>query len=223
MTCLCPCQFVQEFLVRARVADLLPTASPSLAWRRGCGGGHGALDTTWSWLQRGLTLQGTFAMATGREPVGDHRLESPRGTWEWTLSGLLGDAQSNCWSLWGGSWRNVRFRISARKAQGKGASLRCSSPLELMAYGKPAGDLQVSANLNTIRIWQRRLDAGLQKVLRWPPDDWAWNTAFAKLAVKGRGRGPIRHLPLGSSWMDTPGCKLEVEVKWNSARVDPFC
>eukprot|EP00971_Amphidinium_carterae_P008420 166127-Amphidinium_carterae.1 len=29
-----------------------------------------------------------------------------------------------------------------------------------MAYGGPAGDPQVTADLNTMRIWQRRLDAG---------------------------------------------------------------
>eukprot|EP00971_Amphidinium_carterae_P182164 3615242-Amphidinium_carterae.1 len=33
-------------------------------------------------------------------------------------------------------------RISARRALGKGANLRRSSPLELMAYGGPAGDPQ---------------------------------------------------------------------------------
>eukprot|EP00971_Amphidinium_carterae_P227004 4502539-Amphidinium_carterae.1 len=33
-------------------------------------------------------------------------------------------------------------RISARKALGKGANLRRSSSLELMAYGGPAGDPQ---------------------------------------------------------------------------------
>eukprot|EP00971_Amphidinium_carterae_P216708 4302082-Amphidinium_carterae.1 len=33
-------------------------------------------------------------------------------------------------------------RISARKALGRGANLRRSSPLELMAYGGPAGDPQ---------------------------------------------------------------------------------
>eukprot|EP00971_Amphidinium_carterae_P019834 390674-Amphidinium_carterae.1 len=42
-------------------------------------------------------------------------------------------------------------RISARKALGKGANLRRSSSLELMAYGGPAGDPQVTADLNTIR------------------------------------------------------------------------
>eukprot|EP00971_Amphidinium_carterae_P192825 3826453-Amphidinium_carterae.2 len=65
--------------------------------------------------------------------------------------------------LWGGGWRNVSFahmndvRMSAHKALGKGASLRSSSPLELMAFGDP----QVTTDLNTIRLWQRRLDAGL--------------------------------------------------------------
>eukprot|EP00971_Amphidinium_carterae_P226171 4486330-Amphidinium_carterae.1 len=66
-------------------------------------------------------------------------------------------------------------RISARKALGKGASLHRSSPLELLAHGGPAGDPQVSADLNTIHIWQRRLDAGL---LQWPLDEWAWDTAL---------------------------------------------
>eukprot|EP00971_Amphidinium_carterae_P117004 2317112-Amphidinium_carterae.4 len=36
-------------------------------------------------------------------------------------------------------------RVSARKALGKGANLRRSSPLELMAYGGPAGDPQKPA------------------------------------------------------------------------------
>eukprot|EP00971_Amphidinium_carterae_P256491 5092673-Amphidinium_carterae.1 len=58
-------------------------------------------------------------------------------------------------------------RISARKALGKGASLRRSSPLELMAYGWPAGDPQVTSDLNTIRAWQRILNAG---TLVWPLD-----------------------------------------------------
>eukprot|EP00971_Amphidinium_carterae_P256100 5084803-Amphidinium_carterae.1 len=41
--------------------------------------------------------------------------------------------------------------VGARKALGKGANLRRSSPLELMAYGGPVGDPQVTADLNTIR------------------------------------------------------------------------
>eukprot|EP00971_Amphidinium_carterae_P028543 561713-Amphidinium_carterae.1 len=48
--------------------------------------------------------------------------------------------------------------ISGRRALGKGANLRRSSPLELMAYGGPAGDPQVTADLNTIRVWQRKLN-----------------------------------------------------------------
>eukprot|EP00971_Amphidinium_carterae_P330803 6464028-Amphidinium_carterae.1 len=42
--------------------------------------------------------------------------------------------------------------ISARKALGKGASLRRSSPLEVMAWWTG----RRSAELNTICIWQRR-------------------------------------------------------------------
>eukprot|EP00971_Amphidinium_carterae_P316290 6286734-Amphidinium_carterae.1 len=80
-------------------------------------------------------------------------------------------------------------RISARKALGKGAHLRRSSPIELMAYGGPAGDPQVTSDLNTIRAWQRKLNAG---TLEWPLDTEVWERALNK----GRGRGPIRHLRL---------------------------
>eukprot|EP00971_Amphidinium_carterae_P040165 788377-Amphidinium_carterae.2 len=79
--------------------------------------------------------------------------------------------------------------ISARKAVGKEARLRRSNPLGLMAYGRPSGDLEVTADLNTICIWQRRLDAGR---LEWSPYDRAWRTAL--YIDRGRGRGPIRHL-----------------------------
>eukprot|EP00971_Amphidinium_carterae_P242668 4818288-Amphidinium_carterae.1 len=70
--------------------------------------------------------------------------------------------------------------------------LACGAPGPLnswpMAYGGPAGDPQVTADLNTVRIWQRRLNAGK---LQWPLEERAWDTALAK----GRGRGPIRRLP----------------------------
>eukprot|EP00971_Amphidinium_carterae_P350263 6491460-Amphidinium_carterae.3 len=56
-------------------------------------------------------------------------------------------------------------RISACKALGKATNLGRSSPLELMAYGGPAGDPQVTADLNTVRAWQRKLNAG---TLNWP-------------------------------------------------------
>eukprot|EP00971_Amphidinium_carterae_P152722 3027054-Amphidinium_carterae.5 len=78
-------------------------------------------------------------------------------------------------------------RVSARKALGKGANLRRSSPLELMSYGGPVGDPQVTADLNTIRVWQRKLNTG---TLVWPLDESVWEPALNK----GRGRGPIRHL-----------------------------
>eukprot|EP00971_Amphidinium_carterae_P003385 66713-Amphidinium_carterae.3 len=48
-------------------------------------------------------------------------------------------------------------RISACSALGKGASLRRSSPLELMAYGGPAGDPQAPADLNMILCQHKRL------------------------------------------------------------------
>eukprot|EP00971_Amphidinium_carterae_P165904 3288554-Amphidinium_carterae.1 len=116
-------------------------------------------------------------------------------------------------------------RISARKALGKGANLRRSSPLELMAYGGPAGDPQVTADLNTIRAWQRKLHAG---TLEWPLATEVWDGAL----LKGRGRGPIRHLRLLAdrlAWVPADGGWLcedqyftwdeaDYKVKWDSAR-----
>eukprot|EP00971_Amphidinium_carterae_P262991 5217633-Amphidinium_carterae.1 len=116
-------------------------------------------------------------------------------------------------------------RISARKALGKGASLRRSSPLELMAYGGPAGDPQVTSDLNTIRAWQRKLNAG---TLEWPLATEVWEGALNK----GRGRGPIRHLRLLAdrlAWTLAEGgwccegqhftwSEADYKVKWDSAR-----
>eukprot|EP00971_Amphidinium_carterae_P080178 1586568-Amphidinium_carterae.1 len=44
-----------------------------------------------------------------------------------------------------------KVRTCARKALGKGAGLRRSATLELMAHGGPAADPQVSADLSTVR------------------------------------------------------------------------
>eukprot|EP00971_Amphidinium_carterae_P339855 6477881-Amphidinium_carterae.2 len=81
------------------------------------------------------------------------------------------------------------------------ASMRRSSPLELMSYGGPAGDPQVTADFNTIRIWQQRLDAGMPE---WSLEERVWTTALDK----GRGIGPIRHLRLLADrlgWIPQPG------------------
>eukprot|EP00971_Amphidinium_carterae_P087122 1723368-Amphidinium_carterae.3 len=64
-----------------------------------------------------------------------------------------------------------------------------------------ARDPQVTAELNTICVWQRRLDAGR---LDWPLEERAWSTALNR----GRGRGPIRHLHLLADrlgWLPEPG------------------
>eukprot|EP00971_Amphidinium_carterae_P231767 4599762-Amphidinium_carterae.1 len=53
-----------------------------------------------------------------------------------------------------------KLRTSARKALGKRAGLRRSAPLELMAHGGPAADPQVSADLSTVRVWNKRILAG---------------------------------------------------------------
>eukprot|EP00971_Amphidinium_carterae_P072629 1436326-Amphidinium_carterae.1 len=117
----------------------------------------------------------------------------------------------------------------ARKALGKGANLRRSSPLELMAYGGPAGDPPVTADLKTVRAWQRKLHAG---TLDWPLKPSVWEHAF----TKGRGRGPIRrirHLRLLADrlvWKLQRGgwlcdCQYfiwneaDYKVKWDSARI----
>eukprot|EP00971_Amphidinium_carterae_P166094 3292106-Amphidinium_carterae.1 len=45
----------------------------------------------------------------------------------------------------------TKLRTCARQALGKGAGLRRSAALELMAHGGPAADPQVSADLSTVR------------------------------------------------------------------------
>eukprot|EP00971_Amphidinium_carterae_P237839 4721881-Amphidinium_carterae.1 len=68
--------------------------------------------------------------------------------------------------------------VYPRKALGKGAGLRRSAPLELMAHGGPAADPQVSANLSTVRVWQWLLESRM------------WDNALKP----GRGRDPTRNL-----------------------------
>eukprot|EP00971_Amphidinium_carterae_P020767 409542-Amphidinium_carterae.2 len=80
-------------------------------------------------------------------------------------------------------------RISTRRAPCKRANLRRSSPLELMAYGGPAGDPQLTDDLNTIRVWQQKINTG---TFEWPLQKRIWDNALSK----GRGRGPIRHLKI---------------------------
>eukprot|EP00971_Amphidinium_carterae_P238849 4741451-Amphidinium_carterae.2 len=57
------------------------------------------------------------------------------------------------------------FRASARGALGKGASLRRSAALKVMAHGRSSGDPHVAAELSTVRVWQRRIAAGK---VQWP-------------------------------------------------------
>eukprot|EP00971_Amphidinium_carterae_P000142 3279-Amphidinium_carterae.1 len=68
-----------------------------------------------------------------------------------------------------------KIRTCARKALGKGAGLRRSAPLELMAHGGPAADPQVSADLSTVRVWHRRILAGK---MEWPLPDNMWDNAL---------------------------------------------
>eukprot|EP00971_Amphidinium_carterae_P235520 4673745-Amphidinium_carterae.1 len=77
----------------------------------------------------------------------------------------------------------AKLRASARRALGKGAGLRRSATLELMAHGGPAADPQVSADLSTVRVWHRRLLAGR---VEWPLEASLWNDALKP----GRGRAP---------------------------------
>eukprot|EP00971_Amphidinium_carterae_P112951 2236926-Amphidinium_carterae.1 len=70
-----------------------------------------------------------------------------------------------------------------------------------MAYGGPAGDPQVTADLNAVRAWQRKLNAG---TLDWPLEPSVWEHALDR----GRRRGPIRHLRLLADrlgWKPLPG------------------
>eukprot|EP00971_Amphidinium_carterae_P225389 4470556-Amphidinium_carterae.1 len=81
----------------------------------------------------------------------------------------------------------TKIRTCARKALGKGAGLRRSAPLELMAHGGPAADPQVSADLSAVRVWHRRILAGK---LDWPLPDAMWDNALRP----GRGCGPTHNL-----------------------------
>eukprot|EP00971_Amphidinium_carterae_P288670 5731951-Amphidinium_carterae.1 len=77
----------------------------------------------------------------------------------------------------------TKLRASAKRALGKGAGLRRSATLELMAHGGPAADSQVSAS--TVRVWNRRILAGK---VEWPLEARTsarlWNDALKP----GRGR-----------------------------------
>eukprot|EP00971_Amphidinium_carterae_P107041 2120152-Amphidinium_carterae.1 len=55
----------------------------------------------------------------------------------------------------------TKLRTCARQALGKGAGLRRSALLELMAHGGPAADLQVLADLSTVRVWHSLTGASL--------------------------------------------------------------
>eukprot|EP00971_Amphidinium_carterae_P198831 3945751-Amphidinium_carterae.1 len=79
------------------------------------------------------------------------------------------------------------LRASATGALGKGASLRRSAALELMAHGGSTGDPRVVADVSIVRVWQRRIPAG--KVI-WPFSEVSWEGALRR----GRGPGPIRNL-----------------------------
>eukprot|EP00971_Amphidinium_carterae_P109134 2161083-Amphidinium_carterae.1 len=57
------------------------------------------------------------------------------------------------------------LRASARGVLGKGASLRRSAALELVAHGGPSGDPRVAADLSTVRVWQRCIAVGK---VHWP-------------------------------------------------------
>eukprot|EP00971_Amphidinium_carterae_P191718 3804126-Amphidinium_carterae.1 len=94
-----------------------------------------------------------------------------------------------------------------------------------MAYGGPAGDPQVAADLNTIRAWQRKFITG---TLVWPLEESVWGDALSK----GRGSGPIRHLTTLANrvgWVPQPGgwhCdgqvftwhEADIKIKWDSAK-----
>eukprot|EP00971_Amphidinium_carterae_P265559 5268159-Amphidinium_carterae.1 len=69
------------------------------------------------------------------------------------------------------------LRASARGALGKGALLRRSAVLELMAHGGPFGDPRVAADLSTVRVWQHRIAAGK---VQWPLPMASWAGALRR-------------------------------------------
>eukprot|EP00971_Amphidinium_carterae_P205425 4076908-Amphidinium_carterae.1 len=122
-----------------------------------------------------------------------------------------------------------KLHMSARKAFGKGAGLRRSAPLELMAHGEPTADPQVSADLS-MRVWNRRILARKQcRKLEWPLEPRLWDDALKP----GRGRGPMRNLKqlaVRLGWLPALGgwtCQGQwfssdeatLRAKWDSAQV----
>eukprot|EP00971_Amphidinium_carterae_P056281 1111000-Amphidinium_carterae.1 len=107
------------------------------------------------------------------------------------------------------------LQASARGALGKGASLRRSAALELMAHGGPSGDPLVVADLSTVRVWQRCIAAGK---VQWLFPMASWEGALNR----GRGRGPIRNLrqmadrlywvPTATGW-----CQCDQFFTWDEA------
>eukprot|EP00971_Amphidinium_carterae_P166116 3292667-Amphidinium_carterae.5 len=94
-----------------------------------------------------------------------------------------------------------------------------------MAYGGLAGDPEVAADLNTIRVWQRKVLTGN---LDWPLEASVWDNALSK----GRGRGPILHLKIQANrfgWVPQQGGwrsgdefftweEADLKIKWDLAK-----
>eukprot|EP00971_Amphidinium_carterae_P270358 5364571-Amphidinium_carterae.3 len=68
-----------------------------------------------------------------------------------------------------------------------------------------ARDQQVTADLNTVRAWQRKLQTG---TLNWPLEASVWDGALGK----GRGRGPYDISKHWRTGLD------DYKLKWDSAR-----
>eukprot|EP00971_Amphidinium_carterae_P230341 4571282-Amphidinium_carterae.2 len=60
-----------------------------------------------------------------------------------------------------------------------------------MAHGGPSGDPRVTADLSTVRVWQRRVAAG---EIIWPLSESNSDVSWEGALRRGRGRGPIRNL-----------------------------
>eukprot|EP00971_Amphidinium_carterae_P048289 951208-Amphidinium_carterae.1 len=79
-----------------------------------------------------------------------------------------------------------------------------------MAHGGPTGDPRVSADLSTVRVWQRQLAAGM---VTWPLFQTIWEGALRK----GRGRGPICNLRMMADRFGSRPCDARfatAQVGW---------
>eukprot|EP00971_Amphidinium_carterae_P011712 230580-Amphidinium_carterae.2 len=108
--------------------------------------------------------------------------------------------------------------LPAPKSGEGAAGLRRSAPLELMDHGGPAADPQVSADLSTVRVWNRRILAGK---LELPLEPCLWDSVGRRPIARKRQRADTQPKAAGrSAWLVTSRRRLDLpRSAWDSAQV----